>query len=163
MFGSELSSGDKYYNSSDDPVLGERRRIDQANYRVWIHAYCDLLGVEEHDALLTLQQHHCCMPCLGRILYQTLRSEFVAQYARQENIEDLRESPDFPDNLRKPQTRWERMRNGALLNLAAKRLAEGLTDLSGHPHNDELAILLNHGTTVPIHLTGGRSAFSPFT
>jgi hypothetical protein len=146
---------DKYYNSSDDPMLDERRRIDQANYSVWIPAYCDLLGVEEHDALLTLEQHHCCMPCLGRILYQTLRSEFVAQYTRQENIEDLRKSPDFPENLRKPQTRWERIRNGALLNLAAKRLAEGLTDLCGHPHYDELASLLNHGRNVRIHLTGG--------
>jgi len=47
------------------------------------------------------------------------------------------------------------MRNGALLNLAAKRLAEALTDLCGHPHYDKLAILLNHGTNVPIHLTGG--------
>jgi hypothetical protein len=146
---------DKYYNSSDDPMLDERRRKDQANYWVWIPAYCDLLGVEEHNALLTLEQDHCCMPCLGRILYQTLRSEFVAQYARQENIEDLQKSPDFPDNLRKPRTAWERMRKGALLNLAAKRLGEALTDMCGDAHYDELAILLNHGTNVPIHLTGG--------
>jgi hypothetical protein len=146
---------DKYYNSSDDPILDERRRTDQANYLVWIPAYCDLLGVEEHNALLTLEQHRCCMPCLGRILYQTLRSEFVAQYTRQENFEDLRKSPDFPENLRKPRTRWEILRKGALLNLAAKRLAEGLTALCGHPHLDELAILLNHGINVPIRLTGG--------
>jgi hypothetical protein len=146
---------DKSYNSSDDPVLDERRRIDHANYSVWIPAYCDLLGVEEHDALLSFEQHHCCMPCLGRILYQTLRSEFVAQYTRQKSFEDLRKSPDFPDNLRKPQAKWETVRKGALLNLAAKRLAEGLTDLCGHPHYDKLATLLNHGTSVPIHLTGG--------
>lgn len=146
---------DKYYNSSDDPVLDERRRKDQANYRVWIPAYCDLLGVEEHNALLTFEQHNCCMPCLGRILYQTLRSEFVSQYARQENIEELQKSPDFPDNLRKPRTPWERMRKGALLNLAAKRLAEALTDMCGDAHYDELTILLNYGRNVPIHLTGG--------
>ena len=67
---------DKYFNSFDYPVLAERRRIDQTNYSVWIPAYCESLGVEEHHALLTLEQHHCCIPCLGRILYQTLCSEF---------------------------------------------------------------------------------------
>jgi hypothetical protein len=154
---------DKYFNSFDYPVLAERRRIDQTNYSVWIPAYCESLGVEEHHALLTLEQHHCCIPCLGRILYQTLCSEFLAQYTRQENIEDLRKSPDFPENLRKPQTRFERNRQNALLNLAAKGLVEALTVLCGRPYYDELAILLTHGTNVSIHLTGGAFGFFNFT
>jgi hypothetical protein len=146
---------DRYFNSYDRPVLDGRRRIDQANYQVWIHAYCKLLGAQEHDALLTLEQHRCCMPCLGRILYQTLWSEFLAQYSRHENIEDLRKSPNFPENLRKAQTRFEKKRQNALLNLAAKGLVDALTVLCGRPCYNELAVLLTHGRSVPISLTGG--------
>lgn len=130
--------------------------MDEANYAVWIHAYCKLIQIEEHNALLTLERDHCCIPCLGRMLYQTLRSELVSLYSRHADFEELLESPDFPDNLRQAKSRWETLRQGAARNLAAKTLVQVLTRHCSHPHYQDLAILLTHGTNVPVCLTGGE-------
>jgi len=152
----ECRQWDRHYNTSDDPILNERRRNDQVNYPKWIKTFCESIGPEEHSALQKLELDHGCMPCIGRMLYQALKLEYMSSYFMpQHDFEHLKNSAAFPDNLSMPRTRLERWRRNAVRNWMARTLVEAVVDHCGRPHFEDICILLNLGTHIRTELRDG--------
>ena len=157
----ECGDWDGTYSSSDDPKVDLRRRCDQRNYYVWLDAFCLYLGREEADALSTLEGAGACVPCIGRILYTFLRSEFILM--PQEGTEERVHSPNFPTTFRKPLSRLGIAIKGALLNYVAWKTICAIISHCGHPYYAQLALLLNHGASVPCQVKGGSIPFYSFS
>jgi hypothetical protein len=73
----------------------------------------------------------------------------------QEHFETLRQSPDFPDNLRKPKGRMERGLSDAFMDWVTNWLVQEVASQCTHPYYERLALLLNHGRSFPSHLLDG--------
>lgn len=152
----ECVQWDSGYNSADNEPLNSRREKDQENYFVWMNEFCEHLDPEVEETLLLLHRKGGCMPCIGRLIYQYLRSEFLKTFmVCQEHFETLRQSPDFPDNLRKPKGRIERKLRDALMDSITNGLVQAVVSQCAHPYYERLALLLNHGRSFPTHLLGG--------
>jgi len=152
----ECVQWDSGYNSPDDDLLNERRKKDQANYFVWLNEFCEHLDPEVEKTLLVLQRKGGCVPCIGRLIYQYLRAEYLKPFmVPQEHFETLRQSPDFPDNLRKPAGRREREWGNRFIDWTTLELVQIVASQCAHPYFEHLALLLNHGRSFPTHLLEG--------
>ncbi len=152
----ECVQWDSGYNSANDELLNSRREKDRANYFVWMSEFCEHLDPEVEKTLLLLQGKGGCIPCIGRLIYQYLRIEYSKSFmVQQEQFETLRESPDFPDNLRKPEGRREQRLKDAFMDWMTLDLAQAVASQCKHPYYEHLALLLNHGWSFCTHLLGG--------
>jgi|GEM_PF-2727669 len=147
---------DSGYNTADDELLNSRRECDQTNYFVWMNGFCEYLDPEAEQSLLLLQRKGGCVPCIGRLIYQYLRMEYMKSFmVQQEDFEFLRDSPDFPNNLRKPRGRKERGLRDAVMDWLTLELVQTIESQCGHRYYEHLALLLNCGSCFPSHLLGG--------
>lgn len=154
--GQDCIQWDSGYNSAVEEPLNGRREKDQENYFLWMEQFCNHLGPEVEESLIVLQRKGGCMPCIGRMIYQYLCVEFFSQYLfHNKDIESLRESPEFPDNLPKVQGRAERVQRDALMRWITGQVVQVVVSQCNHPNYDHLAVLLNHGCSFPVHLLGG--------
>ncbi len=147
---------DSGYNAAADEPLDGRRKNDQANYFSWMKDFCEHLGPEVEKTLNLLQRKGGCMPCIGRLIYMYLRSECLKEFmVPQKEFEILRQSPDFPDNLRKPKGRLERKLSDGFMDWQTGALVGEVANQCKRPHYEHLARLLNHGCSFPSHLLNG--------
>ena len=147
---------DSGYNSADNEPLNSQREKDQENYFVWMNEFCEHLDPEVEDSLLLLHRKGGCMPCIGRLIYQYLRSEYMKAFmVPQKYFETLRQSPDFPDNLRKPKGRMERKLRDGFMDWVTLGLVQEVASQCTHSYYERLALLLNHGRNFPSHLLSG--------
>jgi len=152
----ECVQWDSEYNSADDDLLNGRREKDQQNYFVWLNKFCEHLDPEVEKTLLLLQRKGACVPCIGRLIYQYLRAECLKPFmVPQEQFETLRQSPDFPDNLRNPVGRKERKWGNGFIDWFTLQVVQTVTGQCRRPYYEHLALLLNHGGSFPVHLMDG--------
>ncbi len=147
---------DAGYNSSDHEPLNSQRETDLANYFIWIDEFARHLDINTEEALCGLYKTGLSLPSLGRLIYKYLQTESIRPFlVVQHNNEILRSSSEFPDNLIKAEGRRQRNHGSRLMNSMTLGLVQYMKLDCGHPHYAHLAQLLNHGSSFPIHLTGG--------
>lgn len=147
---------DSGYNAAADEPLNTRREKDQENYFAWMEDFCKHLDPEVEKTLDLLKGKGGCMPCIGRLIFLYLRSECLKEFmVPQEEIEILRQSPDFPDNLRKPIGRRERGLRDGFMDWQTHSVITEVAAQCKRPHYAHLALLLNHGGSFPSHLLDG--------
>jgi hypothetical protein len=148
---------DTSFHTASDPELDRLRKIDKANYIVWVDCFVTKAGGHVRSALAALERGGCCMPCLGRAMFAYLRAEYLAQYRYPERQLGTRKRlcnatpPVFVKATGREATRLRQViRAGQCSALFASVLV-----VSGKPHYKEMALLLNHGRDAALPFENG--------
>ena len=151
-------------NMSNDPEINLLRQADLKNYAVWIREFANRLDAGVEQALLTLQSAGACMPCIGRMLYDYLRNEYLAYYLQpQPLLGKLRGTTQFPAKLVKVRSLRSLIRKWGQQNFVTLRLITAVkSHCKGRAHYEKLAILLDYGKSCPSPLYGGFFAPTKF-
>lgn len=120
-----------------DPRIRELRQNDLKNYFEWAKAFVARALDDQLTILEELEKHHCCLPCLGRALYEVLRLEAAE------------------DAIRRAARRAPTQIVQGLKAEVARRIAAMMEVFTGQPHYGPLAELLCHGQCIgPLSLPG---------
>lgn len=147
----ECEDWDGGYNTSVDPEIDAHRRAAQANYGIWIHEFATRLDVEIEQALEAFDHAGACIPCLGRMLYDFLREEYlVADLEPQSLLNYLRKNGAFPQSIVKDKGQNPQTLKAALQQFTCMRLIIAVqSHCNGEAHFKKLAMLLNNGKSCP--------------
>ena len=128
---------DSSFHFAEDPELDRQRKIDKANYILWIEHFAKEADGHIRSSLATFNEAGLCMPCLGRDLYDYLRGEYAILH------------------LYKAKGKKASKQRKAICAGLCDSLCEKVICACGKPHYKEMALLLNHGKSFEVPFKGG--------
>ncbi len=147
----ECEEWDSGYDTSVDLEKDSHIKVFQADYAIWIHEFANRLNVEIEEALKAFDHAGACIPCLGRMLYDFLREEYVVTHLEPQLLLDyLRKNGAFPQKLVEEIGQNSQTLKAALQQFTCMRLITAVqSHCNGEAHFRKLAMLLNHGKSCP--------------
>jgi hypothetical protein len=134
---SECQYWDSAFHSAENPELDRQRKIDIANYRLWIEHFVKEADGHVRSSLATFNDAGFCMPCLGRVLYDFLRGEYALLH------------------LDKGKGKEASKRRQTICATQCNSLFADVIQACGKPHYKQIALMLNHGTRIEVPFEGG--------
>jgi hypothetical protein len=136
--------------------LNQELKVEKENYRLWIDRFAKESDGHIRSALKTLDEAGCCVPCLGRGLFDFLRGQAMlplrfGQPQSRENIPSVK-APTAP--IKKTgRTAIRKMQVVSASHCWA--LIRGLQATATRPHYKEISVLLQHATSIAAPLRNG--------
>jgi hypothetical protein len=159
---SQCEYWDKRVNTASEPALNQARRNHRQNYLAWAKSFSLSLTSNEDEALTKVVRAGMCIPCLGRMIFESLVIELIAAYQEMTDLSAPSRSRNFTAELpigtsHKAIERRDSLRSGAIAELVAY-----VRKVCGQPYLRELALLLNHGREQNVKFKRASTGFFHF-